>query len=699
MSTLSHDENPIACGMPTDRLLWWGVSLLCGTCPTRSTSGDGRVLWDPASPLDIPIVEWKKSSLANGLQGPQRASTGPSPLAGTHHPLLSGQALASGKTLGAALEDYASLPEHVEEDDFEEISYDELRLSLCPADPAHFAPVFDYQRAYNHTLLSRSRSSISRLRKLSRASLKRPRDALTRTRAKHVRTLVEDPAREQTPSFELSKPSSSSSSTSSRASTSPETPPAHTSPLLFLGPDPARKPASPNDKEASPTAHFEDEAAVESDSLALAPAATPPSPKAKSFSSSLRRLRTLSRSSLFSARRHAPQVCDALPAESSGASLHHHSPPTAAEALQLPELVFDDLDFSFIVEENTSTPPATTFIATQLDSAAETETPVTPPLPRIEVHEPSPRLRTASLQLPRCLFVDPQSLTASAPASAVDRISRFWSAPPSPAWLSRNVEGVEPAAHSSPLPLPIPPPPSPPLYIVPRSLRPDSYYLREPEVAPKDSPYAIFIPAPNAHEYSEAVNFRPPAYLLNFVKKILRTSTIDPDMDLTSKQAETVDWGGEVDYSGIEWFKDPPPRPEQPPPPQATMDNYVPQPGVIEQNEAFDYALKSAPNVLYARFKQFGQLGVLAWCSEFSELIDALKHLGFDGNMFVSTRTQALKTCEDILKLNLDIEMQIIVMYLSSQVARLRRFLDADHQWDDYPKPKFPIDPNEYGKQ
>lgn len=147
------------------------------------------------------------------------------------------------------------------------------------------------------------------------------------------------------------------------------------------------------------------------------------------------------------------------------------------------------------------------------------------------------------------------------------------------------------------------------------------------------------------------------------------------------------------------------------------MDNYVPQPGVIEQNEAFDYALKSAPNVLYARFKQFGQvrlppplppltrtltcpcppqLGVLAWCSEFSELIDALKHLGFDGNMFVSTRTQALKTCEDILKLNLDIEMQIIVMFLSSQVARLRRFLDADHQWDDYPKPKFPIDPNEY---
>lgn len=80
-------------------------------------------------------------------------------------------------------------------------------------------------------------------------------------------------------------------------------------------------------------------------------------------------------------------------------------------------------------------------------------------------------------------------------------------------------------------------------------------------------------------------------------------------------------------------------------------------------------------------------------------MIDALKQLGFEGNMFVSTRTQALKTCEEILALNLDIEMQIIVMYLSSQVARLRRFLDAERTFNDYPQPKFPIDPNiEYMK-
>ncbi|KAH8102575.1 hypothetical protein BXZ70DRAFT_790851 [Cristinia sonorae] len=156
------------------------------------------------------------------------------------------------------------------------------------------------------------------------------------------------------------------------------------------------------------------------------------------------------------------------------------------------------------------------------------------------------------------------------------------------------------------------------------------------------------------------------------------------------KAADNVDWGDEADYSGYEWFKDPPPpRPEQPAG-QSSTEPYVPQPGVIEQNDMFDYALKSAPNVLYSRFKQYGQLGVLAWCSEFGELIDALKSLGFDGNMFVSTRTQALQTCEEILRLDLQIEMQIIVMYLSSQVARLRRFLDHDRVWEDYPTPNFP---------
>ncbi|EIN14033.1 hypothetical protein PUNSTDRAFT_48897 [Punctularia strigosozonata HHB-11173 SS5] len=162
-----------------------------------------------------------------------------------------------------------------------------------------------------------------------------------------------------------------------------------------------------------------------------------------------------------------------------------------------------------------------------------------------------------------------------------------------------------------------------------------------------------------------------------------------------NKLEETVDFGMEMDYSGYEWFKDAPPRREAPPPmsaPSTVQEQYVPLPSVIEQNEMFDFALKSAPNVLYQRFKQYGQLGVLAWCSEFGEMIDALKALGFEGNMFVSTRTQALRTCEELLALKLDVKMQIIIMYLSSQVQRLRRFLDGERQFDDYPEPDFPLD-------
>jgi hypothetical protein len=149
------------------------------------------------------------------------------------------------------------------------------------------------------------------------------------------------------------------------------------------------------------------------------------------------------------------------------------------------------------------------------------------------------------------------------------------------------------------------------------------------------------------------------------------------------------------------------------PPPTEPVDPYVPLPDVIAQNELFDFALKAAPNVLYSRYKQYGQvcssvdhsfhfililcqLGVLAWCSEFGEMIDTLKDLGFHGNMFVTTRVQALKTCEELLQLKLDIKMQIILMYLSSQVARLRRFLDGDRVFDDYPRTEFPVEPRSF---
>jgi len=144
-------------------------------------------------------------------------------------------------------------------------------------------------------------------------------------------------------------------------------------------------------------------------------------------------------------------------------------------------------------------------------------------------------------------------------------------------------------------------------------------------------------------------------------------------------------------YKGRKWFQDPPENlKQQQSAPATSGPQYNPLPDVVEQNNAFIFALQCAPVMAYERFKQFGQLGVLGWCSEFSDLIDDLKTLGIQGNMFVNTRAQALQTCQDILKLKLDIGMQIIIMYLSSQVERLRRFLDGDTEYKDYPIPDFP---------
>ncbi|KAI0322161.1 hypothetical protein OF83DRAFT_1049912 [Amylostereum chailletii] len=166
-------------------------------------------------------------------------------------------------------------------------------------------------------------------------------------------------------------------------------------------------------------------------------------------------------------------------------------------------------------------------------------------------------------------------------------------------------------------------------------------------------------------------------------------------MSLFGKPAETVDFGQEMNYESYEWFKDPPP-PRQAPTPAPPPSNYAPPPGIVDENQMLEFALQSAPNVLYGRFMQYGQLGVLAWCAEFSEMIDSLKRLGLDGNMFVSTRTAALQACEDILRLQLDVKMQIILIHMCSQIARLRRFLDVERQWEDYPTFDFPLEPTNY---
>ncbi|KAI0778426.1 hypothetical protein BD413DRAFT_108111 [Trametes elegans] len=465
-------------------------------------------------------------------------------LASTHS-LLPGQVPASGQdTFRTSSKAHTHLSEHIE-DDFEEISYDELRLSLCQADLAHFTALFDYQQSYNQSLLSRSRSSISRLRKLSRPSLKRPRGVLGRTRAKDARSSSER-TEDKTParSFTLSRPSSSDAS--SRASSSPHTPPPSQPSLFPLGADATRKVQSFKEQSTSEVRIVE-ESATGPDSLALLPSPTPHSPKAKSFTSSLKRLRTLSKSSLFSARRHASQVCQVELEERSGEPLELSGIPTAEELHQLPELVFEHIDFLSILEDS----PATSLVPSS-HSADQN-----PTLPRIEVVQASPHLQLTDLHLPLYELVDPLSLTASAPASAVDRISRFWSAPPSPSWLSRNVDGVEPTTRSSPLPLPIPPPPSPPLYIVPRSLRPDTYYLREPEIefefttAPQTpqsttSSLTLYNSSQRASFLgpTDPIGVRPTS--VNRLSVIYRRSQVDSRQSIHSVVAYSQDQSGEI---------------------------------------------------------------------------------------------------------------------------------------------------------
>jgi hypothetical protein len=64
------------------------------------------------------------------------------------------------------------------------------------------------------------------------------------------------------------------------------------------------------------------------------------------------------------------------------------------------------------------------------------------------------------------------------------------------------------------------------------------------------------------------------------------------------------------------------------------------------------------------------------------------------GHMFTDTRDQALETCTyllDALVNRMEVRMQIIVMFLSFQVQRLRKFLDANTDFDDYPQPEFPM--------
>ncbi|KAF8338102.1 uncharacterized protein EI90DRAFT_3118552 [Cantharellus anzutake] len=158
-------------------------------------------------------------------------------------------------------------------------------------------------------------------------------------------------------------------------------------------------------------------------------------------------------------------------------------------------------------------------------------------------------------------------------------------------------------------------------------------------------------------------------------------------------QYSTLDGGRgmALEYSGFQWLQNrPPPREVAPPTPPSPKIPFSGGPAAIARNDELIKALTAAPDVLYERFCQFGQLGVLGWCAEFSELVDEVKALGRTGGMASATRDCALETCREILKMNLDVKMQLIIIYLSGQISRLREFLNETGN-EDYPVPKFPL--------
>jgi len=147
------------------------------------------------------------------------------------------------------------------------------------------------------------------------------------------------------------------------------------------------------------------------------------------------------------------------------------------------------------------------------------------------------------------------------------------------------------------------------------------------------------------------------------------------------------DWEFERQH---QWFAERPVIPVTQSAPSEPEPKIQPSDSALASNGAIVYALQIAPNILRTRYDAFGELGVLGWCDEFRELIDAIIETGFEGALFTSTRETALTTCTQLLRLDINIKMQIIVIYLSAQVARLRRFLDGDLQYEDYPDLQFP---------
>lgn len=169
------------------------------------------------------------------------------------------------------------------------------------------------------------------------------------------------------------------------------------------------------------------------------------------FHGSLRRLRTLTKGSLFTSRNPAPEIYQILPTPVASPATNREASSTHSSHL-LPELSFDSTPLSVLIQEG----------GNSLDCE---DTPHSSPqlVPQLSLED----LPAAHFALVKYEFVHPSELAASPADTLISTFSIAATplAPPSPSWLSRNVHELELLARQiqphlqieppSPNPLPI----------------------------------------------------------------------------------------------------------------------------------------------------------------------------------------------------------------------------------------------------
>ncbi|KAH9950858.1 hypothetical protein B0H21DRAFT_720150 [Amylocystis lapponica] len=404
-----------------------------------------------------------RSRLAPSLPGSLRASAKFFSSSGSSDIQFTGRGSDSKSALAPVVEQRLCTAESCF-DDFEQISYDELRASLFLGDSFDFGSphTSDSQASSNSSLLSRSRSTLSRLRKVSRRSLTKTRGALERNSTKQSISVPEETALilafPNRPSTETPRPDVSRTATT----------PVDDSSSVFYDRDPFRRVESPIEEHSGESA-LPLQIVTESDQADVS-TSTRPFNQGVFSRTSLKRIKTFTRTTFFSSRRSAPEVCRILQSESTNHKPHllgaSNSPNTSSQVDIgfLPELSFDQLDLSTLFPKDK--PWRFSRISRRdRDSFCEF----------LQLSKPDVSDCIPHLQLVRYERVDPHDLTASPSTSTIAGFSP--AATPlslhSPSWLSRNIRDFLTAEPDSPC-LPIPPPASPPLPILPRSLLPAS---------------------------------------------------------------------------------------------------------------------------------------------------------------------------------------------------------------------------------